>query len=941
MKKAKRLFALIIAALMLATAVVALAACTDKVTTRDAAKSELEAYGAAKFAANDYTTEGRAQINSIIESGKKAIEEAETDADVAAALAAAKAEIDKVVGTAKQFTYTGAFSLSPSTWNPHQYKSTNDAVPLDYTTSGWYEFDYNADRTGFELVPVLAAADPEDVTAQYVGTKWATAGKIAEGATGRVFRIRLNRDAKWDNGDSITADDYIYSMQQVLSPDLINYRASGYYQGSAAIVGARNYFYSDRTVYVSATEVYETLASADKSKLIFSMAGGDEFGTVSDARAFWSKQFGDKNHQYGLSTVLQNLGQLGYDYMGLTYEDNPEEWVALVKQIMAFEGKTLEAIEANESDKEVFQSLLDWWIEESEDETLQFFLATQHFEEASWDDVGLLKIDDYTLDWICVGELEGFYIKYNLGNSFLVYEPLYEACKSKDQVTGVWSSSYGTSPDKYMGYGPYKMTNYIQDQIMEFEKSETWFGFSEKYAERYGTFEREIDGATVQQYQTSKVILRYVPEIATREQMFLNGELVGLGLDDDMFAKYRTSRSLYYSQGTTTFYGIISSDFENLQAREAVLNGVQNYNPDTYDGSKQQYNKTILTIKEFRQALALGLNREEVAQLMPGTTPGLSLFSDAIISDPLAGINLNSYDVMKASICEFWGVTWGPDGDFATLDAAYKAVTGYDPERAKQLVDIAVDKAIAAGLMGPNTIVRLEYGASQETPTEVKWYNSFKAQFERLMTGTKLEGKFQYDSNFTLGSEFGDRIRTGNVDTAWGFGWSGGALDPYGLFEVYVDATYNPDDGYQYDPWVDWSLVDVTLSLNVDGAGTKDYTYNVVQWFLILNGGATVWADDPHAGELAKGLPNWGSGKIAEELRVTILAELQKTVLSNYTTIPMSVDGGAQLKSYKINYGLESYNFFIGFGGIRFMTYNYSDVEWAAFVASQGGTLTY
>jgi oligopeptide transport system substrate-binding protein len=30
-----------------------------------------------------------------------------------------------------------------------------------------------------------------------------------------------------------------------------------------------------------------------------------------------------------------------------------------------------------------------------------------------------------------------------------------------------------------------------------------------------------------------------------------------------------------------------------------------------------------------------------------------------------------------------------------------------------------------------------------------------------------------------------------------------------------------------------------------------------------------------------------------------------------------------------------------GFGGIELMSFNYTDAEWAEFVASQGGTLNY
>ena len=45
--------------------------------------------------------------------------------------------------------------------------------------------------------------------------------------------------------------------------------------------------------------------------------------------------------------------------------------------------------------------------------------------------------------------------------------------------------------------------------------------------------------------------------------------------------------------------------------------------------------------------------------------------------------------------------------------------------------------------------------------------------------------------------------------------------------------------------------------------------------------------------------------------------------------------------SYQCSYYTPDYNIMYGFGGIELMTYNYTDAEWAEFVAEQGGTLSY
>lgn len=919
MKRTRHAFAIVVMLVMVFSAVLALVACKPKNTDAiKAAQDELDAYAATKLSENDYSTENRTAIMNAVTEGKEAIGAAEDSEAIKAALAEAKAKIDAIPGTAKQYTYHSTFSLSPSTWNPHQYKSTNDAVPYDYTTSGLWEFTYNEDYSGFEFMDVMAVGDPEDVSSVYAAdAKW----NIEADETGRAFRIHLNPDAKWDNGVAITADDYIYSMQQVLNQDLLNYRAGNYYTGSSAIVGAKGYYYSDRKTWCAANTPYSVYSEDLASKLIFTL------GNIAEIKAL--------NVTPAISIDLTTELRSSLAGSGLSDKHTAAQLRGFLKDgfganidadvVATMEGKTIAEIKANDA-MSAQLDILTAWREEGNDGILDFCITYYEYPHVEWDDVGFKKIDDYTIDQIMEGSLAGFNIKYGIGNSFLVYKPLYESCKKQDPTTHAWSSSYGTSADTWVGYGPYKMTNYVADQIMEFERNEYWFGYSEKYASQYGTFEREIDGKTVKQYQATKIELRYAKEISTREQMFLKGEIVGLALNTELFKKYQSSRNMYFSEGATTYYGIIASDYDNLVEREAVLNGTT-YD-ENYDGSVQKYNKTILTIKDFRKALALGLNRDELcSSLMPGTTPGTSLFSNLIVAAPDQGINLNDIPDVKAAICEYWGVTYGEGGEFATLDEAYDSITGYSPTLAKQLIDKAYDEAIEKKLLGPNTIVSLVYGAADDNETEQKWFAAFKTSFDNLFKGTKLEGKFEYKYDPTLGNTFGDAIRTGSVDTAWGFGWSGGELDPYGLFEVFVDSAFNAD-GYQYDAWVKWDKTDVTISLDVDGTGEKDITHNVVDWFYIING-------------MGEDLPDWSYGKISDDIRAKVLAAIEKEVLLNYTSIPFINQGGAQLKSYQINYGRETYNFMMGFGGIRFVTFNYSDAEWTAYIASQGGTLTY
>ena len=47
------------------------------------------------------------------------------------------------------------------------------------------------------------------------------------------------------------------------------------------------------------------------------------------------------------------------------------------------------------------------------------------------------------------------------------------------------------------------------------------------------------------------------------------------------------------------------------------------------------------------------------------------------------------------------------------------------------------------------------------------------------------------------------------------------------------------------------------------------------------------------------------------------------------------------LLSQQIYYVVEEYSPIMGRGGIQYIKYNYSESEWAKYVADQGGTLQY
>ena len=64
-------------------------------------------------------------------------------------------------------------------------------------------------------------------------------------------------------------------------------------------------------------------------------------------------------------------------------------------------------------------------------------------------------------------------------------------------------------------------------------------------------------------------------------------------------------------------------------------------------------------------------------------------------------------------------------------------------------------------------------------------------------------------------------------------------------------------------------------------------------------------------------------------------------MLQNYNYIPLMGDSSASLKGMQVKFFTEDEVFPLGRGGVKYMTFNYTDREWEEYVASQGGTLNY
>ena len=193
---------------------------------------------------------------------------------------------------------------------------------------------------------------------------------------------------------------------------------------------------------------------------------------------------------------------------------------------------------------------------------------------------------------------------------------------------------------------------------------------------------------------------------------------------------------------------------------------------------------------------------------------------------------------------------------------------------------------------------------------------------EYAAAGTGLEGKISITPSAPVGNEWSNNLRNGTMDTQLA-GWSSTvALDPFSLADVWTDV----DQAY-WGQWYNADDYDMTLTI-----GGTELTMSVRDWALCLNG-TMVTVDGVDY--------NFGYGQADVEDRLTILAAIERHMLTSYNCVPILQDGGGSLLSQQMYYVVEEYNPILERGGIQYLKYNYDDAEWAAFVAEQGGILQY
>jgi ABC-type transport system substrate-binding protein len=505
---------------------------------------------------------------------------------------------------------------------------------------------------------------------------------------------------------------------------------------------------------------------------------------------------------------------------------------------------------------------------------------------------------------------------YYMSGLPLVKESLYEDCKTEPALgSTLWTTNYNSTLETTASWGPYKLAEFEAGSHYKLVKNDNWYGYALE--------------TNKNQYNVTAINCRKVEEANTVWLGFLAGNYDDASLDTFNVEEYLDSKYVSFSEGSTGTYGMqLFSDLATLKT--------------------SNNNNGILAIANFRQAFNLALNRSDVIEkIWPGTTtPCFGLVNVAYYYDvenaaTLAdGGKYRNSPIAMAGILRAYGYTEAADGTWSindltgmTLEDAYETLTGYNFSLAREKMAAAIaDLEANAEYYGYDSSkdITLVYGSSADTDKQRFRATYLQEVLDSLVAGTSLQGKIKVVFDASAGSQWAEAFRSGATQIGFGYGFQGNAFNPFSIIGAFVD----PKDDLNYHMYWDTSAINITLTMpagNYAGAG-QTLTMSAQNWYYCLNGIA--------AENNAPVQYNWDAGFAPTEARLMILSALEELVIKESRSIMLIADSGGSFLSAKFSQLTDSYNTFMGFGGLRYMVVEYTDAEWKAYVESMSGDLS-
>lgn len=442
--------------------------------------------------------------------------------------------------------------------------------------------------------------------------------------------------------------------------------------------------------------------------------------------------------------------------------------------------------------------------------------------ELDFGSVGILKTGEYQITLILDSPLTAEAVQWALTSGWLVQPDRY-----------VSASDYGTSPDCSPSCGPYRLTE-LTESSFRLERNDRWYGYSQ---ERYQG-----------QYQATAVEYTW----------YASDEEAGGAFDRNLLDTVTVSAAEgdFLSEPGTAVTGLTcNSSLTALNLRETA--GID---------------KSILSQRNFRQALFLALDRQTLTQaIAPGCRTVLGLLSDPFLSDLSAGTS------------------------YRTSSFGQQVLTDSSGNTAANLFQQAYEEALNASRISQTDIVELELLVPNQDESYEDLVCLIQEQVRAASVGTALENRIHIVK--TVDDDWDAAVREGRFDLILST-WDGDVWDPYRALEFFCDATQSVEFGFEPDM--------ESCSLQV---GTTWITHTYQGWLEMLVSGKYASAD--------------------ADTRNRILSGLEAALLEECRTLPLYQSTTLSLDSGRIARTLEEPLPLIGFGGVRFVQFTLNDDQWA------------
>ena len=573
-----------------------------------------------------------------------------------------------------KYTYNTYSSALGTNWNPHTWENNADSSVLSYIEAPLADMTAKDTATGEYQWIFVAATDIKDVTKDHQSdlTKYGTSSTDA--TEGYVYEIKLRPEMKWEDGTPINADTYIYSMKALLDPEMKNYRAGNYYSGESALAGAFDYYNQGAPIYSAVVPAYGEGETPDYSLDLTKWDIYVNLKTTGMTFAGYSfyEICNDYNYISAETYAAANVGENIYGYIKVT-DENKDAIIKMMDEYCSAFGTSI----YNE-DKTVNEEYYKEFL---------FYDTKEVGAAVSFDKVGLYKVDDYTIRYVCANYYDYYYFLTSCTSNWIVHEELYESCKETDEETGLTTSTYGTTKEKTMSYGPYRIESIQEEKQMVYVQNENYFEYTKNkdgsLSSTTETIGFKVDGEYQTQYITEKIVVDVMTDDAAK-LAFLSGDIDDWTPAADEVVNYTTSEQLYQVDETYTQRLFFHTNLDSLKSMDQA-------------GNK---NSVVISNENFRKAFSLSIKRNEFVNATAGYKAAYylinSLYFYDVYEDP-ASIYRNTEEAMQA-VCNIYGVEYGADKVYKTLEEAYKSITGYNLTEAKALMKKACDELVAEGL---------------------------------------------------------------------------------------------------------------------------------------------------------------------------------------------------------------------------------------------------